>query len=287
MRVGLPLEATRCRSAGFTIIETMIVLTVTGALFVIIAATLTGRQNEAEFVHAIQSVQSQLQQAIDEVSAGFFPTNDLSCSAGTSSLSFVAGGGSQGANDQCVFLGSVIQFNVQGTSPEQYRIYTVAGKRGPGVGASSPFYNVAPTLVGLSSTGDYTDYSTSKFLQYGLTTKWMRADGTSGAQIGAVGILTEPGGFASSGGYNSGAQPVDLVPLPGTSLGQPVVQTVNAVEAQLRDATLTADAPINPANGVLICFASAGTNQSGLITIGSSGRQLVVKLDIKNGTSCQ
>jgi type II secretory pathway pseudopilin PulG len=272
--------------AGFTIIETMIVLVVTGALFVIIAATLTGRQNEAEFVHAIQSVRSQLQQAVDQVSAGFFPTNDLSCTAAASSLNFAAGGGSQGANDQCVFLGSVIQFRVQGTSPEQYQIYTVAGKRGPGVGATSPFQNVTPTVVGLAASGNYASYSTARPLQYGLTTKWMKANGINGANIGAVGILMEPGGFATSGGYNSGAQPVDLVPITGTGLNQSVAQVVAATNSALNNATLTADAPVNPDGGVLICFASAGTNQSGLITIGGSGRQLVVKLEIKSGASC-
>ncbi|HXR50105.1 MAG TPA: type II secretion system protein [Verrucomicrobiae bacterium] len=286
MRVGPPTEARRLRTAGFTIIETMIVLVVTGSLFVIIAATLTGRQNEAEFVHAIQSVQSQLQQAIDQVSAGFFPTVNLTCSAGASSLTFAPNPNQQGANDQCVFLGSVIQFKVQNTSPERYRIYTIAGERGPGIGPTSPFQNVTPTVMGIAATGDYASYSTAKPLQYGLTTKWMRGDGINGAQIGAFGVLMEPGGFATSGGYNSGAQPVDLVPLPGTGLSQPINLAVGAIESRLRDATLTADAPINPDNGVLICFASAGTNQSGLITIGSLGRQLVVKLDIKSNTSC-
>lgn len=286
MKVGHLVVGRRAAAAGFTIVETMVVLAVTGALFVAIAATLTGRQNEAQFVHAIQSVQSQIQQTIDQVSAGFFPATNLDCAAGANSLSFMNGVNGQGTNAQCVFLGKVMQFRVQGSSPEAYRIYTIAGKLGPGVGASSPYANVAPTVVGLTASSDYTTYSTPQLLEYGLTTVSMKIVG--GANIGAVGFLMEPGGFASSGGYNSGAQPVDLVPIPGTTVNpsQSITTAVNTINTQLKDQTLTADAPINPPGGVQICFASGGTNESGLITIGGSGRQLIVSLVIKSNATC-
>src|SRR6185503_7751856 len=102
-----------------------VVLAVTGALFVAIAASLTGRQNSAEFTHAIQSVQSQLQQIIDQVPDGNFPDQQVGCNAGGSSMVFSAGG-NQGTNAQCIFLGKVVQFHVHnagGLSTEQYQGY--------------------------------------------------------------------------------------------------------------------------------------------------------------------
>lgn len=279
-RTGAPLR----HAAGFTIVETLIVLAVTGGLFVAIAATLAGRQNAAEFTHAIQNAQAYVQQVVDQVSEGFYPNAaNFTCADSGGSVQIAAGTAGQGTNAGCVFLGKVIQFGVHGTDPEQYQVYTVAGLRGPAAGASSPFQNVDPTVVGVG--GSYSAYSTAYALEYGLKTAWVRSGGTD---IGAVGLLMEPGSLdASSGsGYTSGAQQVDLVPLPGTSLGQTQAQSATAINNRLRDPTLTADAPINPAGGVQICLASGTTNQSGLITIGGTGRQLRVKLDIRSNTTC-
>ncbi len=274
---------------GFTIVETMVVLVVTGALFVVIAATLTGRQNAAEFTHAIQSVQSQLQQIINQIAEGYYPNSgDFSCvQSGGSSISIGPGSNTLGTNQDCVFLGKVIQFGVQGSDPEEYRAYTIAGLRDATSGATSPFQNAAPTIVGVS--GDYTSYSDAKQLEYGLTTLWVKSSGNS---IGAVGFLMEPGSLDSSStsGYGSGAQQVDLVPIRPTNIGQNVSQAVAGIESStgggLRDPILSTSAPINPSNGVQVCFVSGGTNQSGLITIGSAGRQLLVKLDIKTNRTC-
>lgn len=282
--VGRARYATDDARNGFTIVETMIVLAITGALFIAIAATLAGRQNSAEFNHAIQTVQAQIQQTVNQVSAGFYPSNsNFTCAASGSAVIFSSGTSGQGSNQDCIFLGKVLQFRVQGTAPEVFQTYTVAGLRGPTVGATSPFQNVSPTVVGVGN--NYTNYSTASELEYGLTTVWMKS---GGANIGAVGLMMEPGSLntASVSGYNSGAQQIDLIPLPGTSLGQQINQAVISITNSLRDVNLTADAPINPAAGVQICFASGGTNQSGLITIGGSGRQLLVTLDIRSNRTC-
>lgn len=277
-------------SNGFTIVETMVVLAVTGALFVAIAASLTGRQNAAEFTRAIQSVQSQLQQIIDQVPAGNFPDQQIQCTSGGGSLVFSTGG-NQGTNSQCIFLGKVIQFQVHGTggnSAEQYQVYTIAGLNTQGT-AAAPFAAAKPTVVQVG--GNYAAYSTAVSLEYGLSAVWMKSQGQP---IGAVGFLMEPGIAGNTGtGYSSGAQQVDLVPIRTTSLNQDLstgvaeIQDNTASAGGLQDANLLTSGPINPSGGVQICFASGTTNQSGLITIGSIGRQLAVKLNIKSGnTSC-
>lgn len=283
---------------GFTIVETMIVLAVTGALFVAIAASLTGRQNAAEFTHSIQSIQSQLQQIIDQVPDGNFPDQQVRCvSIGSP---FFLPGGSQGTNSECIFLGKVIQFHVRnagGLSTEQYQVYTIAGLNTQGTSAE-PFAAARPTVVAIA--GNYAAYSKAVSLEYGLQTVWMRSDNNlsctgSACSIGAVAFLMEPGQAGSTGtGYSSGAQQVDLIPIRTTGLNQYLSTAVGEIQYRavgsggLQDINLLTVAPINPINGVQICFASGTTNQSGLITIGSSGRQLVVKLDIKSGnTTCQ
>jgi type II secretory pathway pseudopilin PulG len=287
------------KAAGFTIVETLIVLAVTGGLFVAIAATLAGRQNAAEFTHAIQSTQSQIQQTIDQVSAGFYPNqNNFTCASVGGSLQISIGSNTQGTNQDCVFLGKVIQFGVAGSNPEQYRVYTIAGLHCSTciVGPTSPFQNVNPTVVGVNYTvsdAGLLNYSSSGTLQYGLSTLWVKVLDKSNniaANVGTVGFLMEPGSLnTGTGNYNSGTQQVDLVPILNTNInpGQSPHDAANTINTYLNSInTVSNPNAVNPAGGVQICLVSSGTNQSGLITIGGSGRQLLVKLNVKNNKTC-
>lgn len=287
MKAGFPMRLKR--TAGFTIVETMIVMAVTGALFVAIAVTMSGRQNSAEFTHAIQDIQAKIQQTIDQVGQGFYSNEGFSCTASGGSVTFSAvppGTDTQGTNSGCVFLGKVIQFHLSGTDPEQYQIYTIAGLRCTDAMAAcqspagSPFQNVAPTVVGVG--GIYSKYSTINALEYGLTTVWMKNNTSPVSDVGSVGFLIEPGVAenGSGNGYSNGIQQIDLVPIPGTKIN--TTGQIPIINSELKDPALT----VNPPGGVQICFASGGTNQSGLITIGGSGRQLDVTLDIKSNRTC-
>ena len=293
------------KEVGFTIVETMIVLAVTGALFVAIAATLSGRENEAEFVHAIQDAQAQIQQVIDQVSAGYYSNNNnFTCTStsGGNSITIGPGSSTQGSNFGCVLLGKVIQFGVLNSNsnqPEQYQVYTIAGLQGlqstPSPGSKSPFQNADPTVVGAFTASDsgLNNYSISGTLEYGLSTLWVKVinNNNSNTSIGAVGFLMQPGSLNSgNNGYSSGTQSIDLVPIVNTTLGIDQVSAVSDIDSSgpggLRDSNLTTDAPINPANGVQICIASGGTNESGLITIGGSSGTLLASLSIRSNRTC-
>ncbi len=277
------------KEVGFTIFETMIVLAVTGALFVAIAATLSGRQNEAEFIHAIQDAQAHVQQVINQVSDGYYSSNNnFSCTNNSNIVTINPGNNTQGTNFGCELLGSVIQFGVLNTSPEQYQIYTIAGLQGSTAGANSPYQNADPTVVQVG--GNFANYTVTKSLEYGLTTSKMQINNggsTPPTPIGAVGFLMEPG--SSSGGisgYNSGTQSIDLVPIYKSNLNLDPASMSSAIEASLKSLSESSYASINPPNGVQICMVSGATNQSGLITIGNSNGSLLATLSIKSNRNC-
>lgn len=291
------------KAFGFTIVETMIVLAVTAGLFVAIAASLGGQQNKAEFVHAIQDVQTQIQQVINQVSTGYYPNNnDFTCkqSGNSVALTYVSTTNNQGSNGSCAFLGKIFQFGVSdGTYPGGYVTYTVAScnttlitPTPPGMCATpnppNAFWNVGP-IIGDSSINFKSGFSTTSFpLEYGLTAVSVSSSNPAISSIYAVGFLMELGSLNSSsaGGYNSGTQPVDLVLIDNassTSIGQSSATFVNNVDSLLLTST---NYVIDPAGGVNICLASSGSNQSGMITIGGSGRQLLVQLKVYNDTKC-
>lgn len=264
-------------AGGFTIVETLIVLAVTGALFAAAAIAIAGRQNRTQFEQAAQDIRSQIQQAINEVATGYYPNmQNFSCIAGANGPSFGAGSTEQGANKGCIFIGKALQFAVSGTDPEQLRVFTIAGLQRASGGAEITSYAEArPKIV---SHPSIESASEGKHLLYGLTTA--SADyGAAKTSIGAIAFVNSLAQY-SNGSVVSGAQQVNVIPVRQTSLGTSVGNAAKVIEDNL------ASSPVNPSGGIRLCFVSGTTNQSGLITIGGNDRQLSVTLDIKGNKIC-
>lgn len=283
--IGRGLPHRRSLNDGFTLIEVLIVLAVTGFLFVGAAIMIAGRQARTEFDQGARQIQSQMQQIINEVAIGFYPNlNTFRCTAGPSGPVLTAGSGTQqGANTGCIFLGKAVQFRLAGTDPEQFVTYTIAGLQKASSGTEVTSLGQArPKVVAPNvSEQNIPDVSVPTPLQGGLTTvdNGMRYyDGATWTQVGAIAFVTTLASY-SSGGITSGSQQVNLIGINGSSLGQTKPQAASAINSYL------ATNP-SPAQAAQICFVSAGTDQSALITIGGGGRQLSVILDIKSNKTC-
>ena len=177
-----------------------------------------------------------------------------------------------------------------GTNPEQYQVYTIAGLNGPPSGSGSPFQKAYPTVVGHTGGLNLSNYSITGTLEYGLTTIWVK-DTSNNSSIGSVAFLMEPGTAANSNSsqysiYNSGTQPIDLIPIDDTTLPQDPLSTVGEIESSSSGGLQDPSLSVNPPGGVQICMVSGGTNQSGLITIGDSSGSLLVSLSLKDNMTC-
>lgn len=276
------------RQSGFTIVETLIVLAVTGALFVAAALLVNGRQNKTEFSTAINNLQQQLQQIIGQTESGYFPDNgNFSCTIDTADsnhkLNITATPAKQGTNQGCIFLGNVLQFGLDsGDGQQQFAIWPMAGNR-QGTTIKGPFasFGAQPTPV--------LPLKTYEQLQYGLHVVSMKYS-TTGAppsqSTSGVGFLAgdSNGNFATpdATGLQSGSQQFSLYAVDPTDL--------TTTDESLMETRLSQPigAQLNPATAVNICLASATTDQSGLITIGTAGgdANLSVTLALKNGTVC-
>jgi len=276
------------RDGGFTVIEVLIVLAITGALFVSAAVAISGRQNQTAFDQAIRQVQSQVQQTVNEVAAGYFPNKaSFQCTAGGSGPLLSAGSAGQGTNSGCIFLGKAMQFKVAGTTPEQFTIYTVAGLQKTAAGSEVATLSEArPMLVAPGTMHPtYPDNSLSDSLQNGLTTARMWYDNGSGAvEIGAIAFVNSLAQY-SSGSIVSGSGQVDVVAATGTAIGANRATTIDQLNSD--GSNRIATGVLNPSGGVFICFQSGGTKQYGIIKIGGDSRELSVTLRMKNdGGTC-
>jgi prepilin-type N-terminal cleavage/methylation domain-containing protein len=268
--------------SGFTIVETLVVLAVTGALFLIAFYAINGKQNETAFQQAINDTQSIIQQSIAQVGQGDYPnTDNFTCNAAGGVLNILPGANQQGSNTGCVFLGKALQFGVHNTSPEQYISYTIAGlqNNGGSLSAASPTA-VAPGNSTNNAAG-FPDASIKSELHNGLTVVSMNSVSGGGVKtpIGAVAFISSLGSYSGSQ-LISGSKQIDLVAVKKSAINTTSDATVDAINKFLASST------VNPGGGVQICFASGGTNQSGLMTIGSNGRDLSVSLTIKGNRTC-
>lgn len=273
---------------GFTIVETLIVLGVTGMMVIGAILLVSGQQNRVQFQQSIQDVQARIQQAINEVGAGYYPSNDnLICQRQAGQVSLSSGSREQGTNTGCIFLGKALQFGAASANGQDMVVHTIAGLED---NAGGDLAAADPTSVarGLStnSSANFPDASVSNQLLYGLTTVDMYYfEGASRRTVGAVAFVNGLGKYEDSQ-LMSGSQQVDVIPVDGS--GPAASGGFVTDKRRVADAINTnlASGSKNPTSGVRICLASAGTRQSGLITIGSSNRGPSVTLAIKASVDC-
>jgi len=274
-------------SRAFTIIEVLIVLAVTGLLFVSAAVLIAGRRQQTEFNQAIRQVQSQIQQVINDVATGYFPnTNSFQCAAGPSGPVLTSGSGTeQGANSGCIFVGKAMQFAVVSTSPQQFNTFTIAGLQKTSSGAEvSTLAQAQPKAISPNTTQpNIPDITVTDQLLGGLTVVDMWYDNGAGRR--PIGVMAFVNSLASPGStIVSGTQQLGVVPVDDNNVNS--ARDRSKEQAATAINTSLATSPLNPTGGVYICFKSGGTNQSGLITIGDTGRQLSVTLNIKSNLDC-
>jgi len=291
--------------AGFTIVETLIVLAVTAALFIAAASLVSGRQNKTQFMTAINSLQQQLQQAINETSSGYYPNNNtFTCSGGAlnSPPTFTSTAAAQGTNNGCIFLGKIIQFGLA-SDKSQFGIVPVVGNQLDG---NSPSLKVARTFprAMYPASGELSyvpSIITQSLMQNGLTVAASNATaGCPAAPNGIAGICyisvsgtktptgalaflagDSSGNLAATSGSNlqSGSQQLSLY---GVKTDSPNVDPA-ALSQAVGDYTGVVVSNLEAATSASICIASGSTNQSGLIAIDAG---LNVTLQVKDGQVC-
>ena len=273
-------------AGGYTLVEVMIVMAISGSLLLAAGAMISGQRNRTEFSQAIREIDSQIQDVINDVATGYYAnTANFNCSAaGAPSrprLTPTASGDSQGTNRDCVFIGRVMHFGVANSDRERFNVYNVVGLRQALSGGEyanvQTLAQARPTAMARGSADTTTPDSTEqKKLQYGLRIRSMTVNGQPVGAVGFLGSLVP--GASNGGNLVSGAQTVNMLPIPGTTLDATSGTTVDRINA-LDTASIT----LNPSNGVVLCFESGGTNEYGQITIGSNARRLTTTTVIQRG----
>ena len=262
-------------TGGFTILEVMIFLIVTGVLLVAAMSLLSGQQNRTAFRQSIRENESQFKTTINEVASGFYPNNgNFSCSVSPGGIPTFTSATTteQGQNEDCLFLGKVVRVNPGGTS---YSIYTIAGRRLASGTEVTQLQDANPRAIARFS-GDPVntpDVTQTVNLPSDIQITKVVSISTAGAQttIDAFGFMMSVG-KTSGGDLVSGAQAISLVPLPNPAPNDNDFKTGVSGMQQVH---------VGSAKTIVLCIRQGGTGGAqGAIVFGSQGRQLSTEVII-------
>lgn len=277
----------RCRgSGGFTVVEVMIVLAISGVMFVTFAGMMSGRQAKAWFSASVSDVVTDIRQHINEVGSGYRPqTGTFSCSlAGGAPSITTAGAAAAGTNTDCTYIGQAVMADTANTG--SYVLQGLVGARTTTTGTEPLTLAAAKTRVldkGSGYPASWPNLGIQKDLQYGLTLKWMR-DGTPGttSNIAGFAIAAAPDGQLSmaSGALQSGTIAPTIIPIPNAA---GLVSRTQGVDLLVRALGGVAPVITAPAGKVQLCFQSGTSNQTALVTVNTDGS---VQSAIFNTSDC-
>lgn len=256
---------------GYTIIEVMIVLAVSGLMFVIAATFINGKQEKTAFTAGVNEMASRLQDTIEQVVDGRFSDIPLTCAVGSSNLSFTsAGSPNQGLNQDCIFLGKMLHFS-EGGNDNHYETFTLAGSRLDSSGAlATSLTGAVPTPVDVpySSGGASAPVlTTQQSLPQGLTAKVKINSSITNYSFGFVQSL----GSLNAGVLQSGAQNTGLVY--ATTENSPN-DSETAAAQKIGDNT--PNTHLQSAQQASLCVTDG--SRYAIITVGSNNAQLSVSV---------
>ena len=263
---------------GYTIVEVMVFLAVSGFMFVVAATFINGKQANAQFRQGMNETNQAVQTVMNDVINGFYPVNsNFKCDADATHPPNPHGGSNtQGENLGCTFLGKVIQFdaadNTGARDGAHYNIYSVAGRQyAPNSTSVGPknFTEAMPVAVDEPDI-NLTEYDTIK---WGNTVSAMYSVDSLGnyTPIGAFGFFNGFGNFDGAGTLQSGASSAQVAIVPVVQLGNK--------EKVVTDNIPNITTPLsNPK--IVICFNGANGLKASITVGGNNGQQLTTDLEI-------
>jgi hypothetical protein len=265
---------------GFTIIEVMIFLAVSGATFLIAATFINGKEAQVEFTTGMNSANEVITSLINNVSNGDYPLSanaSFNCNL-SSGYPVISPTNFQNVSPGCALIGKVIAPETN-NNPYQYSIYSVAGCEFNGCTVAQGLLpprtlsQEHPTVVNsLTQTNSWPNGTS--------ITKLLLINGNDVQTIGAFGIFSS---LAQSNGnvLVSGAQPTQVVVINTSQLSTDNDSNIAAL-------VNNSSAWLPSGADVVMCFTASNGHKAS-ITIGGldGGGQLTTTLQMESNEAAQ
>jgi prepilin-type N-terminal cleavage/methylation domain-containing protein len=271
---------------GYTIVEVMIVLAVSGVMFIIAANFVSGKQARTAFTQGVNDLTSTIQGSIESVTDGQYTDIPLTCHvvAGPPRRLQFSAGGSQGSNPECTFLGQMYHFDVNdaATSTDSQTVYETLQLAGA-KNSSSGGPLISLTDSALTTVSEKYSKGSIDLTRHYLVPQRLSVEGMNVYLVSApstpvkaydFAVIQGQGSASTSavGSYATGAQTISLV----ADTGIAAAFNTSAAEAINENSA-------KPVSKVIICLTDGTRHAS--ITIGDNSNQL--KADAQLGSNVQ
>lgn len=249
---------------GYTIVEVLIVLAISGMMFVVATVFIAGKQANTQFTTGTHQFAAEMQSIAEQVTDGQYSDIPFTCTPGATKLSFIVQAtDNQGQNSNCEFIGKIVHFD--GVGSGGYQILPIAGSRLDKNNSGNPAtdFNSARATV-IYDAGGGVDLTKQKVIPQGLTLKSIKVTESGGTHTDYSFGFTQGLGISDnsgSGSYKSGAQISQLSYADQSSLGAAAKTAVDSSK-------------MGAASKVEICITDGPRNA--LITIDITNSQLNV-----------
>lgn len=289
------------RPHGYTIVEVLIFMAVSGLMFVMAVVFVNGKQSSVEFRQGIYEVNSELRNVINEVSDG---RSDALSFGTTTNCTASAGGGApqikntlskeQGTNggvNGCIFLGKVVQFGDTNFAPDTatyYDVFTLAARQVTATNEPvTSFLTAQPIAIHTIPTVSSKTLTISRRMPAGLEiTAAYQCNNTlcsSRSPIGAIGFF---GSFnaalgVAAGSGQSGSQTITTAVIPSSSLNaapNTAAANINTNTQNIGPTHIIGNQPGNP-RYVLLCFRN-GERRGSIVIGGINGQAFTTQVKI-------
>lgn len=224
------MNRVRSRDRGYTIVETMIFLGVSGVLFLSAMLLINGQQKRTEFSAQVREFDSKLQSVISNVASGYYNNpGAVTCEdqpGPTLKISPIPS--TQGQNQDCTFIGQYLSLEPSTGPPyDKFKITSYAGVRLDSSGKEvTSLASAKPTP--LTDTAE--DYN----LLSGMTVE-MKVVG--GSNITTLAIITTFSQYNSvNNTLDSGSSRLEVHADPG---GANIVNPASGIQICLKDGVRT------------------------------------------------
>lgn len=197
---------------GYTVVEVMIFLAVSGALIIVAFTFMNGRLDRTRFSQAVVELEEQLQDTFNDASTGFYPSGEnFNCykqapraGDGATVPDFSNVDEGLGSNEGCIFVGKLVHFFTDGSdrADTNYDIYTMV--------ASNDITEDQLNLEGAANRPPPIRLLGTKTIGGPNSTPGIAQFKEIGADIFVYKRITDTGQPVGHGGYNTLAVIADL-----------------------------------------------------------------------------
>lgn len=124
------------RQSGYTVLEVMIFLAITGVMFASAVVAVGGNQENVQYSQAVRDFETQIKDVINDVNDGYYSTYETAqCTREASGPDIDTGSNEQGTNEDCINIGKTVMFNIS-SRPDNFAVGTIVGNN-PSIAGSA------------------------------------------------------------------------------------------------------------------------------------------------------